>query len=253
MFLYDAPFYTKWFAPEAQDADVAIRSWTPHSTVPELLARLRGRMHVEIECPIQDTGFLRRLARAHHIEELSVAHGNDKMIEQIALFTSLRRLHIHGTEFSGDHLSALSSLRRLSVLDFSRSGVRDEALRHIRTFHALTELNLSQTDITDDGLAELEGLRLKTLYLSETRISERSIESLSTLYHLSRLRTNIDGKHFIRLRHLPLVELSVGIVEVDSRGVPIISTYFPNCEIYYSMAYFSSDDYCSEWPQQISR
>jgi len=70
-------------------------------------------------------------------------------------------------------------------LDFSRSGMTDEWLKHVSGFKSLEALNLRGTNVSDAGLQHIIGLkRLRWLNLSGTVVKDVGIKQLAQLPEL---------------------------------------------------------------------
>jgi hypothetical protein len=70
------------------------------------------------------------------------------------------------------HLSAITDVRKLSVMD--GADITDAGIAHLRGLKNLDYLFLSDTKLTDDGLANLEGMdRLHMVFLDNTQITSR--------------------------------------------------------------------------------
>ncbi len=105
----------------------------------------------------------------------------------------------------------LSELTKVSSVDLSGTDVTDEGLAHLKPLIRLSELNLGDTQITDSGLAHLGGLtNLSILDASNTKITDAGLVHLRGLRRLSELnlaRTQITDAGLARLRHLMKLSL----------------------------------------------
>ena len=83
----------------------------------------------------------------------------------------------------------------------------------VGTFHALWDLSLADTRVSDDGLAHLGGLvRLHALYLDGTKITGtglRHLRPIAKLYQLSMRRTPVTNAGLREIRTLPVRNLSL--------------------------------------------
>jgi Leucine-rich repeat (LRR) protein len=70
-------------------------------------------------------------------------------------------------------------LQNLEELDLSNSQITDAGLAHLKTLTKLEDLDLSATNVTDAGLAYLEGLSaLKYVYLRGTKVTAAGVDNL---------------------------------------------------------------------------
>jgi Leucine-rich repeat (LRR) protein len=83
-------------------------------------------------------------------------------------------------------VTALTSIgSNISELDLSDTKITDEALATLSKFPRLTWLNLNSTAVTDAGIAHLKGLtHLTSLNLHSTNISDTALPSLAPLRKL---------------------------------------------------------------------
>jgi Leucine-rich repeat (LRR) protein len=74
------------------------------------------------------------------------------------------------------------------MLNLSETQITDEALRNLTGLRELGDLNLSDTRITDGGLAHLSGLpKLHALYLRNTKVRDAGLRHLIGLNNLTYL------------------------------------------------------------------
>ncbi len=89
---------------------------------------------------------------------------------------------------SARELPQLSRHRNVHSLDLSKSDIDNQALRALSKMSDLRSLNLSETKITDDGVAVLaEHRNLQSLDLSKTAVTAAALPALVKLSHLSQL------------------------------------------------------------------
>jgi Leucine-rich repeat (LRR) protein len=100
-----------------------------------------------------------------------------------------------------------------SFARFQGNGVTDEAIRALAAFPELERLSLSKSGITDDQLANLPLRNLKHLDLSDTQLTDEGVAKLASLDKLESLemvRTNVTGPGFealTALKRLQAVDL----------------------------------------------
>lgn len=100
-----------------------------------------------------------------------------------------------GTSVAGAQLGRLATFTKLQTLSLFDTSVGDEGLERIAEFKTLKTLYLGRTRVTDAGLkrwaaggndrSDVGGvLALQTLGLSDTAVSDASLDVLATLPHL---------------------------------------------------------------------
>lgn len=128
---------------------------------------------------------------------------------------------------SDESLFRLSELRNVHFLELSNSPITDSGLAHLRPLNRLVALDLSGTRASSVGLQHLAGTAtLKVLSLSNTPLDDSALVHLRGLTNLSTLElcgTAIDGTGFARLNHLPLTDLDLGGTRVTDDGLAAIS------------------------------
>lgn len=97
-------------------------------------------------------------------------------------------------EFKPDPaLVYLKQLPRLRMLDLSCTQITDEGLKYVKSCDGLEVLELNFTHITEKGLIQLKDLpKLQTLSLVFTSISGEGLENLKEFKQLRQLRLNRD-------------------------------------------------------------
>ncbi len=83
----------------------------------------------------------------------------DRLLEVIADFPHLTRLHLQQTSVTDAGLANLSNLEYLEYLNLYGTAVTDSGLVHLENLHALRSLYLWQTGVTDAGVTRLQSAR----------------------------------------------------------------------------------------------
>ncbi len=97
---------------------------------------------------------------------------------------SLRKLNLQNCRFTDQDFSSLAA-SPLVELDLSGTNIADDGLRHIGRITTLKRLKLNDTPITDAGLAHLESLQsLEELDLSFTQLNGAGLSSIGKLQNL---------------------------------------------------------------------
>jgi hypothetical protein len=115
----------------------------------------------------------------------------------------------------------------------------DDLAEKIGTFTELTDLDLTETHITDAGLEHLKGLhRIESLNLSgNSEVTDAGIQYMQGFANLAWL--GIDGTQVTDvgleyLKRLPnLRALNLGDTKVTGEGVKRFQQALPNCDIIY--------------------
>jgi Leucine-rich repeat (LRR) protein len=128
-----------------------------------------------------------------------------------------------GTQVKDDDLKLVAKLKNLAMLRLTDTDITDEGLAHLRGLKKLKHLDLNGARrITDDGLRELTDLtNLEELYLSKTKITGSGFQALTKLKkvnHLGLRDTQITNASLPHLRALEGLEI------LDLKGTQIHST-----------------------------
>ncbi len=134
-------------------------------------------------------------------------------VDYFASVTELTVSHLSSTEqvtvFDWRHLNGLKALKRL---DLSVTDITDEGLEHITGLTALETLYLGNTQVTDEGVEHLKALTaLRTLDLSSAHITDEGLEHLSDLSALE--------------------SLDLRYTQVTDARIARLKKALPNCEI----------------------
>ncbi len=152
----------------------------------------------------------------------------DEGLRILAKHPNLKKLHLSHTRITDEGLEHLATLNCLEVLTLNATMVTDEGLRHLAKLN-LTELKLSDTVLSGEGLAALR--TLTSLDLTNTRTNDaglREIASLKGLHVLALEGTGISDsglEHLHGLQNLWLVDIentkvSPSAVEKLRRALP---------------------------------
>jgi thiol-disulfide isomerase/thioredoxin len=201
------------------------------------LRALKGLRYLDLcGADITDAGIrsLRGLAAVESLD-ISCTRVTDAGLADLRGWKSLVSLNLRGTRVTGSGLTELKTLPKLAGLDasglrltaaglkaikelpglqgirLSGTGLTDEMLGELRGMGGEHGLDLSDNPITDAGLKELEGVKLRFLYLRNTRVEGAGLKELSGLIeclNLSGTRVTDAGlselKRFPDLRQLML-------------------------------------------------
>lgn len=110
--------------------------------------------------------------------DISFEPWSNRDLKKLSCLTKLQTLNLAGTFINSDGLASMRWLPYLRQLNLRKTLVHDHGLQHL-TGCRLVELDLSQTRITDAGLAFLSTMKdLKKIYLVETNITPEGIGKL---------------------------------------------------------------------------
>jgi hypothetical protein len=88
-------------------------------------------------------------------------------------------------------LIAIKTLRYVTDLDLAQTRITDEGLGHIKDLKNLTHLDLRRTRITDHGLAQISGLKnLQFLSLGQTSVTDEGLARVKKLTNLRQLKVD---------------------------------------------------------------
>lgn len=87
----------------------------------------------------------------------------------------------------------LSSLKRCPKISLIGTDVTDQGLLELQRLQSVQELNFTGANISQRGLRNLQGLQLKSLNLSYTRISDNDIWVLATFRRLESLDVSMSN------------------------------------------------------------
>ena len=179
-----------------------------------------------------DSDLIAALAGIESLESLHLSHHFvsvfkgirvfDHAIEKIAPLKQLRSLQLKSTRVTGAHLDAFELLERL---DLTQTDVNDEGLASIARLPRLKTLRLRSTRVTDSGLAALARLPgLVELDLADLELSDEGVAHLAGLDGLRTLNLRGAGISDAGLGHLSdmheLVDLNLYRTRITNAGIP---------------------------------
>lgn len=161
----------------------------------------------------------------------------DATAEDLRELVNLRNVKFVSLDHWGDDadLALLANSRALLGLNFIASGLGDNGLLQISKIRQLKELHVDGTPITDAGLAHVSGLRLKSLSLSSTAVSDDGLSSLQDMRSLETLNlgdTRVTDAGLAKLHGLTsLKNLNLLDTKVTNSGVNALRNALPGLEI----------------------
>ncbi|MCY4535957.1 MAG: hypothetical protein OXB91_11380, partial [Bryobacterales bacterium] len=138
---------------------------------------------------VDDSDLIAVLAGMESLESLHLSHHFmsvfkgirvfDHAIEKITALQQLRSLQLKSTRVTGAHFEAFKNLERL---DLTQTDVNDDGLASIAQLPRLKTLRLRSTRVTDSGLAALARLPgLVELDLADLELSDHGVAHLAGL------------------------------------------------------------------------
>ena len=148
----------------------------------------------------------------------------------------LRGLNLYEAAFRGDGLEQLTGIE---VLELSYTDITDEGMTKLADLRNLKILHLGGTKVTDAGLQHLSRLqKLETLRLGGTEISDTGLKYLRTLKNLSSLdlyKTAVTDTGLEDLAGLPRVQsLYLSGTRATADGIRKLRRALPHCQIEWS-------------------
>ena len=105
--------------------------------------------------------------------------------EPIGVYDSVVEVRLIKADLTDDFLARLAEFPNLKILNISQNDVTGEGLKHLTALTHLEDLDLSYTKVNDDDMATLGEIHsLRRLDLSHNRLSGRGFHSLATLENL---------------------------------------------------------------------
>jgi Leucine Rich repeat len=144
--------------------------------------------------------------------------------------------HVRVPGYDGAFAADLKSLADLSDLNLSSTDVTDDGLANLAGLTNLVRLNLEETQITDAGLIHLERLtKIEYLALSGNRITDAGLlhlTGLAKLWALDLCDTQVTDSGLRHLKHIPnLSSLDLRGTQVTGAGVRQLQQALPNLKI----------------------
>lgn len=143
---------------------------------------------------------------------------NDQVIGALAAFPEIERLMLAKSAVTDEQLAKLP-LHHLKYLDLSDTKITDQGIAHLWPLKKLEELDLSRTAVTNSGLKTLATLtNLRSIGLDETAIDDAGVAHLAQLPKLGALGLSKTEIGDAALKHL---QDSTGIVMLGLHGTHV--------------------------------
>lgn len=119
--------------------------------------------------------------------DLSRTHATDAALSSICTLQNLNQLALWDCKLRGSNLSALKVLPSLTHLWLNRTRLDDTTGKQLAELKHVKALALSESSIGDDTVMSLSQLPIESLDISQTRVTDKSIEALCDLQTLIEL------------------------------------------------------------------
>jgi hypothetical protein len=160
----------------------------------------------------------------------------DWVIDSLQGATELTRLDLSGNPITDAGGNKLASFKKLDVLGLAKTKIGDATLAAL-ALPELTQLNISETSVTDAGLKSLTACpKLSQLKCDKTKITDAGLLALANCAALEELDasgtpiTDAGVKHIAKMPNLSNLTLLRTKVTRESLGV---LTSFPNLAMVY--------------------
>jgi serine/threonine protein kinase len=183
---------------------------------------------------------LANVAKLRDLQSLNVdgTDVTDEGFKQLEL-QKLGGLDLSDTRVTNQGLDYISSLmKRIDWLSLRGTDITDGGMSRLSSLRHLVTLNLSNTKLTDVGLAQIEELRLPRLSkidVAQDEITNSGVIALSkitTLRTLNLNRTKITDQAVDVLSHMPWLEhLDVSKTSLSAAAVSRLRKELPKCDI----------------------
>jgi len=144
-------------------------------------------------------------------------------------------INASGFDLRDEDLKHLKQDARLQAIVISDTGITDSGLAILAELKNLLCISANRTKITDAGIAKLTGMpKLHTLHLSETRLTDACTGSLARIVNLREVDlcdTSVSDKGIDKLARLKQMKsIHVNRTLVTDRGIEAIVKNFPALE-----------------------
>jgi hypothetical protein len=161
----------------------------------------------------------------------------DVVLKEVGGLKNLSVLLVETTNASDEGVMALATLDSLSVLRLGPSRATIVGFKHLAKLKSLRHLNLFHNAVTDEGLEVLSALNLTTLDLSGTDVTDDGLRHLSAhtnlkCLSLTRTSTVTDAgvPHLARLKNL--TDLDISRTEITDAGAEKLREQLPKCRVF---------------------
>lgn len=205
------------------------------------LAHLNSVVNLELRGAAVTVAGAQTIVKLANLETLSIHCSKIKMTDFADLkgMTGLRELDCERTPSGKGVGAVVATIPNLESLKVGGIGLDDSELAEIGKISSLKVLDLSQAELTDDGLLHISELvDLERLYLGGcTSVSDEGLKQLgglTKLTYLDLMGTSVNGSGLMHLAPLVSLELIEFDAEQFTHSKAIIKEFnavVPNCEV----------------------
>jgi hypothetical protein len=140
---------------------------------------------------------------------------------------------------SDDSLAHVRSLKDLREVNLGDSDVTDEGMKNLEDLSHVRQIFLYRTNVGDSGLAHLHNMQdLETLVLADKKFTDGAFEHITKLRKLKLLNLNgarVTDAGIAQLHDLKsLKEVLLGETGVTEDGIRKLQQALPDCRIYHT-------------------
>jgi Leucine Rich repeat len=158
------------------------------------------------------------------IDARDVDSVDDKTVQVISQLKNLWELRLDTTDVTDQGMESLKSMSDLVDLNIGRTLISAAGLSALKSLTSLQRLVVGWNKLTDDSIANVEGLKLVFLSIGASGLSDKALEHVAKVKTLRSLEVfdnkKITNKGVASLVDLPVLEsLSLNGTSVDMRAL----------------------------------
>lgn len=216
-------------AVAAVAAVVSSPTWREHRRKCEVIRQIHGRdglVRVERAGP----DWMRPLGAYYR--------DGDGRSTPIGVYDRVVEVRLIDAGVTDEFLAELAECKHLQILNLSQNEITGEGLKHLVRLEQLEDLDLAYTKVTDDDLGTLgEIASLRRLDLSHNRLSGRGLHGLEPLKNLETIcfvATPLRAGALEKLAHLPKLSMCniFGCRHLSRESVEAFQEARPECRLF---------------------
>ncbi|HTI51448.1 MAG TPA: protein kinase [Planctomycetaceae bacterium] len=154
---------------------------------------------------------LRHLVNLRELYFYMCPNVRDDGVAHLSELTQLVTLHLGGTKVTDEGLEAVGKMTELTSMLLDGSPIRGRGLVHLASARNLDWLHLANDPLDDDEFEVVTRLSVKTLSLTNTALTDRSVRYLKTLKNVK--------------------QMHIGGTRITESGEAELKAALPNCQI----------------------